>query len=47
LQHGMGCLSNSADETQLFGYWTDGEFSGTTKPQDLGDDPQPQLDTQK
>lgn len=32
LQHGMGCLSNEKGETQLFGYWTDGEFSADKKP---------------
>ena len=42
LQHGLGCLSNAEGETQLFGYWIDGEFSGTQKPTYVNDELEPE-----
>lgn len=35
LQHGLGCMSNPNDVSQLFGYWEDGEYSGLDKPEAL------------
>ena len=35
LQHGLGCMSNPNDVSQLFGYWMDGEYAGLDKPEAL------------
>jgi len=42
LQHGLGCLMNAEGETQLFGYWVDGEFSGDQKPKEFEPDLEPE-----
>ena len=56
LQHGFGILLDKHGETELFGYWTDGDFTGDDQPEAwpdpgeikiLGVMPQKELDLDK